>query len=101
MATMTYFDQRAFRHDQRDFANRRVPWGGWKMPEKSSKILRRNPREKRFSFPHQRSRHAATGRIVLAVVLSVATLVIVIVSSGVNMSDADASAEIERSEERR
>ena len=66
-----------------------------------SKAPRRNTQDKRFTFPDQRSRHAATGRIALAVVLSIATFVLVIVSSGVNMCDANASGDVERVEETR
>ncbi|MGY6644261.1 MAG: hypothetical protein ACXIVD_03495 [Salinarimonas sp.] len=61
----------------------------------------RNPRDQRFGVPDQRSRHAATGRIALALVLSLATIAIVVVASGVNMSDADASGDIERIEQAR
>lgn len=71
------------------------------MPDKPSKIPRCDSRDKRLSFPHQRSRYAAVGRIALAVTLSIATLLIVIVYSGVNMRDADASGDVEHTEEAR
>ena len=101
MTAMTYVVSRAGCNGQRDRADRRVLRGEWKMPDKPSKIARRDPRDRRFSFPHQRSRYTAVGRIALAVMLSIATLLIVIVFSGVNMRDADASGDVERTEETR
>lgn len=101
MTATTYVHQGGFRRSRRDRLIDRRYGGSWEMPDKSSKVPRRNPKDKRFSFPDQRSRHAATGGIALAVVLSIAMLVIVIVSSGINMRDADASGDIERVEETR
>lgn len=82
---------------------------GHKMTDRNSRgsvyrtaqAAARNPRDQRFRVPDLRSRHAATARIALALVLCLATLAIVVVASGVNMSDADASGDIERSEETR
>ncbi len=64
--------------------------------ERSAQSLARNPQDQRFRLPDLRSRYAATGRVALALLLSVATLAIVVVASGVNMSDADASGGVER-----
>ncbi|KPQ12344.1 MAG: hypothetical protein HLUCCO17_01925 [Saliniramus fredricksonii] len=68
---------------------------------KAAQASARTPRDQRFGVPDQRSRHAATGRVALALLLCLATIAIAVVASGVNMSDADASGDIERVEERR
>ncbi|MCC5977761.1 MAG: hypothetical protein JJU21_06850 [Salinarimonas sp.] len=51
----------------------------------------RPAQDKRFRVPVTRSRHAVTARIALTVALCFATLTIVVVASGLRMTDADAS----------
>lgn len=59
------------------------------------------PRDQRFGVPDQRSRHAATGRVALILLLCLATITIAIVAAGVNVGGADASGDIEHIQDRR